>query len=482
MNKKILVGLTIIALIVVGFGIYWGFARELEPELSLIEVRRGDVHQEISEIGAVKIEEVGLNFKNAGTVEEIYINVGQKVEEGELLARIDLSHLKIRLQGEENNAQVALVRANQGLIDTKEIAKISLETAYETAINTLRGSILTLNNTFNTIDLVQKTYFMANDQEGIRIRIAQDQAEERLSRAENYLNIAKIHPTEKNIDVTLLKMRETLEVTAEFLDIIRDIMDSPGYRYRVLPANKIIIDTEKGRIVAALTGIIGSQQAIYSTRVSNQAQINSAEGSIRATETLLTSIEEQLAVIKDDSRLFSPVNGKIVRIDKKIGEIFMPGIQPFISLVPDFPFQMEVAIHEEDLVLIAVGNPVKIEIFAFPDQFFKGRIVSIETTPDLTKMAATRMVFYQVTVDFQGEIPKDLELGMTGDLIIITDLRPDVLIISEDAIQQRDDKFMVEVYKAGIIEKREIQIGLRGEDDKVEIISGLIEGEQVVIR
>ena len=151
-------------------------------------------------------------------------------------------------------------------------------------------------------------------------------------------------------------------------------------------------------------------------------------------------------------------------------------------LSPSLKSRGKLAIHEEDLVLIEIGNPVKVEIFAFPDQFLKGRIISIETTPDPTKMAATRMVFYQVTVDFQGEIPKDLELGMTGDLIIITDLRPDVLIISEDAIQQRDDKFMVEVYKAGIIEKREIQIGLRGEDDKVEIISGLIEGEQVVIR
>jgi hypothetical protein len=71
---------------------------------------------------------------------------------------------------------------------------------------------------------------------------------------------------------------------------------------------------------------------------------------------------------------------------------------------------------------------------------------------------------------------------MTADIAIKTALRENVLIISEDAIKQRDDKFIVEVFEGGIIKEREIEIGLRGEENRVEIISGLEEREQVVIR
>jgi len=242
---------------------------------------------------------------------------------------------------------------------------------------------------------------------------------------------------------------------------------------------------ERGNIITALTGIVGSQQVISSIKIGNEARVNTAKASIISIENLLISIQEQLAVI--ETEILSPIDGKVVTIDKKAGEIFMPGAIPFISLVPTTPFQMEVVIHGEDITLIEVGDPVEIEIFAFPDQIFKGRVVSIKPTFDPAKKAAKRMVFYQVIIDFTEEpdglsdrISERLKLGMTGDVVIITDLRQDVLIIPEDAIFEEEGIKMVQVLEDGLIKNREVKIGLIGDDDMVEILFGLNEGEEVI--
>ena len=56
------------------------------------------------------------------------------------------------------------------------------------------------------------------------------------------------------------------------------------------------------------------------------------------------------------------------------------------------------------------------------------------------------------------------------------------MIISEDAVQEKDGKTIVEVLLAGGTEEREVEVGLEGSDDMVEIISGLKEGEKVILR
>ncbi len=407
------------------------------------------------------------------------------MKKGDILARIETSPSEIRLQGERISAQASLISANQNLVDLKRITEDSLMAVYEGALNTLKSSNLRLENTFNVVDLIQKTHFVISDQEGIRVRKNRDRIKGALNRAENYLDIAKINPTEENIDIALSKMREALEITSESLTFIQDINRGARYRYIVSPANKVALDVERGNIITALTGIVGSQQVISSIKIGNEARINTAKASIISIENLLISIQEQLAVI--ETEILSPIDGKVVTIDKKAGEIFMPGAIPFISLVPTTPFQMEVVIHEEDITLIEVGDPVEIEIFAFPDQIFKGRVVSIKPTFDPAKKAAKRMVFYQVIIDFTEEpdglsdrISERLKLGMTGDVVIITDLRQDVLIIPEDAIFEEEGIKMVQVLEDGLIKNREVKIGLIGDDDMVEILFGLNEGEEVI--
>jgi len=71
---------------------------------------------------------------------------------------------------------------------------------------------------------------------------------------------------------------------------------------------------------------------------------------------------------------------------------------------------------------------------------------------------------------------------MTADVVIKTASKENVLTVPLSSIQNKEGKTIVEVLKGEKFEEREIEIGLKGNNDIVEVISGLEEGERVTIR
>src|SRR4030042_2840332 len=95
--KKII--LLVVAVLLIFFGIYQIVFRNGESEFTLYEVVRGNISQEISETGQVqKGEEINLSFKISGRIKEVYVKVGDQVDSGETLAKIETAELSIQLQ------------------------------------------------------------------------------------------------------------------------------------------------------------------------------------------------------------------------------------------------------------------------------------------------------------------------------------------------------------------------------------------------
>lgn len=112
----------------------------------------------------------------------------------------------------------------------------------------------------------------------------------------------------------------------------------------------------------------------------------------------------------------------------------------------------------------------------FQIKFFEGRVVSIDPAEKIIE----GVVYYEVTIDFEGKLPEGIKPGMTADIEITSASKENILVIPEEAIKKEDGKNFVKVYKNGKIEKREIKVGLKG-DGKVEVVSGLKEGEKIIL-
>ena len=109
-RKKIIIGVLVVLLILVLI-LFFVFKKD-KVEYSTTELKRQDLKQTVSEIGAVKAsQEVGLNFSQVGKLKEVYFKVGDQVSEGDVLAELDYSSLLIRK--EEILAAVNIAKTNQ---------------------------------------------------------------------------------------------------------------------------------------------------------------------------------------------------------------------------------------------------------------------------------------------------------------------------------------------------------------------------------
>ncbi|MBZ9569496.1 efflux RND transporter periplasmic adaptor subunit [Patescibacteria group bacterium] len=514
MIRKKIILIAIIAILVIIFGVYQGFIKEEKPSFALAEVSRGDIFQEVSETGTVKRgEEINLSFKNAGRIEKIYVKVGDLVKSGQELAKLGTTQLYLQLDEAKANAEAQKaklielqkgtrpeeIQISQTLLDKAKTdldnlyrdVSVILNQAYNLADNGIRQRIaaLFLYRAEATTPYYDLTYKYCNDQAANDSTYLRKIVEDELNIWRTELQNLNDNP--KILDEAITKTEEYLTVLQNFLNRLNDTLTS-DCKLSSEDLNKI--NTYKSAVNLALTDVNTAFTSVYSQRKvieaqkliiqNHQEQLNlklagSTSEQITYQEALLKQAEAKVALLQNqiqETTIINPTEGQITKVSKELGEMVQVA-EAVISLIPTSPFQIKVDIYEEDIVEIDVGNSVDITLTAFPGQIIKGKVVSIDPAEKLIE----GVVYYEITIDFEG-IKEGIKPGMTADVVIRTAFKENVLIISEDAIQKKDGKIVVQVSKNGQIEEREIKIGLLGSNDMAEVISGLKEGEVVVLR
>lgn len=515
MNRKIVLTIALVVLLIIFF--YQVFLKDKSPEFDLVEVARGTVSQEIFETGQIgKGEKINLTFGNAGRIEEIYVEVGDDVERGQELAKLDTADLEIQLQEARISLELAQLNLNKLLAGSSpeeikvvqsqtENARISfavaqenLENSYDDALIVLDASYPQIYNALSFIKEFIEEYISVYDQNAKKIMNARTEVSEAEKQAKTYLAVAKEESAEsESIDQALSTMRDSLKTTFDGLEVIRAVIDdSVVYKNNVSSSDRTSLDTLKTNANSAMVNIVASQQAISSgkssletartsmeeaenrlsliTAESRQVDIDLYQAQIRQAEARVLLYQNQLS----QSRLTSPLSGKIAEINKRVGELVQPALQDAVMVIlPEIPYEIKADIYEEDVVKIAIGNPVDITLVAFPGKTFAGRIVSVSPAEKLVD----EVVYYEVIIGLD-EAPEGIKPGMSADIVIKTNSKDNVLIVPEEAIMINDARNFVEVFVDGRIEERDVEVGLEGSDDMVEIISGLGEGEKVILR
>lgn len=531
LKKKVIIIIIVIA--VLGFIGYNFFVKDGEPEYILEKVSYGTVIKEVSETGAVKIsEEVNLSFKSSGRIDKIYVKVGDKIELGQELVKLDTSQLYIELteaqaalevaeadynkllagssveeikvaETEVLNAQVVLDNAEQSLEDVKADAEEDLDQAYEDALDVLDDAYLKIYNAYNVADSIYRSYFTSNDQEGIKVKESRDKIESALNQAKSYIDDAKSDSQNEKIDTAISEVKEVLKDTRDALEVIRNMTETTLYRNTVSSADKTSLDNQKTYINTVYTDLLAAQQNISSTKITNETNINTAEASMSTAEAKLQKAQDELNLKKagptkenidlysakikqaqanvsllynkiNEAVLKSPIQGQVTEINKREGETAQT-TDSVISFLPEGPFQVEVDIYEEDIVYVRVDNFVRISLPAFPDEILGGRVISIDPAEKLID----GVVYYEVNIIFSAE-EENIKPGMTADIVIETNKKENVLVISRVALKKINGEKIVRVFKKGKAEDRGIEIGLEG-NEYIEVISGLAEGEEVII-
>lgn len=529
--KLVVVLVILVAIIVVS--VFVSFSRK-KNEYSVYKVERGQVLQEISETGTIKKgDKISLSFKTTGQIKELYVKIGKEVKKGDILAKLDNTQLNIQLQQAEADLELAEAELNKllagasaqeiqvartsvdkakttlenekkDLENVKATADQSLTDIYQDAFNTLNDSYLRSYNALAVVNSIQNTYFTGSDQDSLNIKEYRDNFKAGLDEMDFYLQKVEDNFSEQNIDFALVNFGKNLSDARSYLTKIRAIVEKPNFRNIVSSSDKTSLDTQRTNVNTAYTNVVSDQQDISSTKITNKTNIDTAQSAVASARDALKVAEDNLALVtaepeeedinlyqskvksakarKDilvsqiqDTILKSPVDGTVTAVDKFAGETVQPA-SAIISILPSAQLEVEVDIYEEDVVKIEEGNLVKISLVAFPAKLFDGRVVFIEPAEKLVE----NIVYYTVSINFDTA-PKDVKPGMTADIAIIVAQKDDVLVIPKEAVEIKDGRGIVKIFKEKKLEEKEIIVGLEGTNDLIEVISGLNEGEEIII-
>jgi RND family efflux transporter MFP subunit len=170
------------------------------------------------------------------------------------------------------------------------------------------------------------------------------------------------------------------------------------------------------------------------------------------------------------ARILSPINGVVAERPLNVGDIASAGM-PVFSIVDISQVRAVANVPVKEAESIRAGRPARV---AGPDGDMAGTVTVV--SPSASAGATTVEVWVQIANP--GE---RLKPGATVRVSIIAETIQNTLVVPASALLNGDEgkqKVMV-VTKDSVAHERTVAVGVR-QGDRVQILSGVQEGEQVV--
>lgn len=324
-----------------------------------------------------------------------------------------------------------------------------------------------------------------------------------------------------NLHASTLVISQVTGVLQEAYALISDLPITTAFDFSTREAHKTTLSTQRANVQAALTAVNAAVKSLQDASASYTASIateentyaaakaskQSAESAIATYETALAAQEAQLALSKagprttqieasrasmnsaaasvarakarlEDTIIRAPTDGVITKVDFKEGEFTgdADNISHSITMLGTSPFRVEMFLSEVDIPKIVLSQSGSVELDAFPGVQYALKVTSIEPGP--TKVDGVSK--YRVSLGFVH--PHDeFKIGMTGDAEIVTGERKDVLLAPVRAVIEKNGQGkIVRVLEGKEVIEKPVTTGMESDTD-VEIVSGLSEGETVVV-
>lgn len=251
-------------------------------------------------------------------------------------------------------------------------------------------------------------------------------------------------------------------------------------------------------VVATGSGEVVSLNVSAGSRVSAGQVLATLGGSSAQTSLENASISLQNAQLSlqnaqdalDNYTITAPISGTVIEKNFKAGDTIdnnsLTAAGGTLAVLYDMStLTFEMKIDEKDINKVQVGQEVTITDDAVEGVTFSG----VVDTVNINGTTVSGQTNYPVTVVIND--PQDLKPGMNVSADIIVERAGTVLCVPVDAVNRGSDKPTVQVAQEGALdengnvvdpsklETREVTLG-RNDNDNIEITSGLSEGEIVV--
>jgi RND family efflux transporter MFP subunit len=221
----------------------------------------------------------------------------------------------------------------------------------------------------------------------------------------------------------------------------------------------------------------------------SQAKDLEAEAQVASAEAALSSAKQQLEVaqanekqyqaLADYSRISAPFAGVITMRYADTGALIQAGTSsntqamPVVRLAQTSKLRLVLPVPESVAAQIHLGEPVKVRVQAL-NQDFEGKVARFADSLD----RQTRTM--ETEIDFDNRNGRLIPGMYTETELTLREKKDALTIPLEGVTRNGDDATVLAVSTKDTVEERHVRLGL--EDDKhVEVLSGLAEGDRVVI-
>jgi RND family efflux transporter MFP subunit len=229
---------------------------------------------------------------------------------------------------------------------------------------------------------------------------------------------------------------------------------------------------------------------LYSAQTEYLAALGAESGSPTAEDlTLLDSArtklkfydisDAQIAELKKTRSakktltITAPISGFVVEKNVVVDQMVEAGAKLY-RLADIGVVWVYAQVYEQDLSAVRLGQEAAMTLSYLPDRKFRGRVTYIYPTVDeKTRTARVRMEFHN-----PGYF---LKPGMFATVELVAGISLSALRVPDSAVLRSGQKNTVFIALAGgKFEARMVALGLSGENDQDQVLSGLEEGERVV--
>ena len=295
-----------------------------------------------------------------------------------------------------------------------------------------------------------------------------------------YFTSASVDRMKQNLESDLFSIYPLIASLQNALDTIDDIVENTPDK--ILDAELALRSAEE-KVTARKLALEELEAGEDSLTIRTQQNV------VAQKEASLINAKSELA----DHYIYAPLDGVIAQISPNIRKGDNVSSGSVLAILITKQQIAEITLNEIDIVQIKAGQKVTLTFDAIPDLTLTGRVTEVSVLGS----ASQGIVTYAIKIGFDTQYEL-LKTAMTVTASIVTEAKPDALLVPNSAIKSQGGISYVEMVVGSDLSlvasadfsritlknstrQQQVEIGLSN-DEYTEIVRGLQEGDVIVTR
>jgi HlyD family secretion protein len=423
-----------------------------EQEMRSAVVGRGTLLVAVSASGNIEPRaRVSLAFETPGRVDEVLVDVGDPVEAGDVLARLDTRQLALQVR----QAQAGLALAEAQLAQIQAGAHPDEVAAGEANLRATQAQLGVAAANRDQLEGGPSAAQIAAAEAQLAAAVVQQEVAQ-----DTYDRIEKSGTEQEQANYNLYTAKKAVAAAQAELDDL--LAGADAEELRAARSNVAAAAAQRDAAQAQLDLLLAGAM---------EEQIADAEAQVAQAQAVLKLAELSLR----HAALRAPFDGVVSQVNVTAGEMASAGL-PAVVLLDASNFHITVSVDEMDVGRLVEGQTAEVTLDALPGIVVTGTVERIAPAA----MLDGGVVYYDVIVELS---PADapIRADMTANATILIEELSDVLTIPMWVVRvdRSTGQTYVDRQVGDAIERVDVELGVRHEG-VVQVLAGLSEGDKVV--